>query len=431
MQNPCLFDPGQDTPMLISNDRRRSPFFAMPLPSLRFSAIACAVDSGRIDSVRSDCLKYPMPHGGMIMCETGARNFARAAVLAAACSLVPIYGNAEVVVEIPVTDAERASRLSLAEAASAFPSFSILASLIEETFGIEAVLGGDDEVTLFGPTNAAIESYLAGLSVQEEDALLANENGLLEQFLAYHVTIGDWYRQSFPVGSLQMLSGDSASVYWSGEILGIQGVELGAQTIFRNGMFYGLDAVLEPPGFVDALAAAAGARLVSSGYSGLDEEGSVRFRQTNTGAEIYLGQSDLGSAENRITAQYPWDDGAYQIAFSYDGVGSIGVSVEGSAGIQVLSYAITPQCGDWDTLDIQVTDRSSETGVALNDVFLNELPLGDFGALDLAAEPGIQNWSVTGFDFTEAWTLTASLAVENFSGSAELNKVQLTVGCLP
>ena len=33
-------------------------------------------------------------------------------------------------------------------------------------------------------------------------------------------------------------------------------------------------------------------------------------------------------------------------------------------------------------------------------------------------------------DFTRPWELVGELVIENFSGSAELNKLQLTVGCL-
>jgi hypothetical protein len=169
------------------------------------------------------------------------------------------------------------------------------------------------------------------------------------------------------------------------------------------------------------------APVVEQGYSGLTEEGSVRFRQNNSGGEIYLGVADLGVGANRAESNFNWGDGVYEVEFSYDGVGTITTHVGGVS----LDYPIAPSCGAWDTMDILVVDRSVATAIAFENVQLNGATLGNFGSFDLAGTHGFQNWTVSAFDFSQPWTLVGALAIENFSGSAELNKLQLTVGCLP
>ena len=172
------------------------------------------------------------------------------------------------------------------------------------------------------------------------------------------------------------------------------------------------------------------APVVEPGYSRLMEEGAVRFRQNNSGGEIYLGTADLGVGANRVESNYVWSDGVYEVTFSYDGIGNISTSVD---GVEALNYAIAPMCnsGMWDTMDILVVDRSTATAIAFENVDLNGAVLGNFGSFDLGGTFGFQNWTVSAFDFSQPWTLTGELVIEGFSGSAEANKLQLTVGCLP
>lgn len=166
--------------------------------------------------------------------------------------------------------------------------------------------------------------------------------------------------------------------------------------------------------------------IVEQGYSNLTEEGAVRFRQNNGGGEIYLGVADLGVGANRVERNFTWADGVYEVEFSYDGMGTISTSVGGVD----LVYTVTPSCGAWDTMDVLVVDRSEVTAIAFENVELNGFALGNFGSFDLAGTHGFQNWTVSAFDFTQPWELVGELVIENFSGSAELNKLQLTVGCL-
>lgn len=188
----------------------------------------------------------------------------------------------------------------------------------------------------------------------------------------------------------------------------------------EGSMVFGEDCIPEEP-----------TPVVEPGFSSLTQEGSVRLRQQNSGGEVYLGVADLGSGANRVEANRVWSDGNYPVKFSYDGMGTISVNI--NDGETTLSYAVTPTCnaGAWDTMDVLVTDRSDSTAIAFEDVDLNGYVLGSFGAFDVSGDPGNQNWTITAFDFSSAWMISGNLRIQNFTGSAELNKLQLTVGCLP
>ena len=82
-------------------------------------------------------------------------------------------------------------------------------------------------------------------------------------------------------------------------------------------------------------------------------------------------------------------------------------------------------------MDILVVDRSDSTAITFENVDLDGNALGNFGSFDVAATPGFQNWTVSDYDFSQPWTISGNLRIQNFAGSAELNKLQLTVGCLP
>ena len=165
--------------------------------------------------------------------------------------------------QVPVPDAQRASRATIYEAALANtsnPNLSQLVSLLSTAFGddLEDIFDGEAKYTVFGPTNAAFGSLLASLTSAEQAALLDTQNGLLAKILLYHVAPGDWYRDSFPIGALPMANGDLASVYWNGEVVEIEGATIGKETVLKNGIFHAIDAVIVPPGFLDELQQAAG-----------------------------------------------------------------------------------------------------------------------------------------------------------------------------
>ena len=145
-----------------------------------------------------------------------------------------------------------------------------------------------------------------------------------------------------------------------------------------------------------------------------------------------MGTSDLGTAGNRNEANCTWGDATYTVSFSFNGVDTISTTTSAPCGA-VMDWTITPTCnaGGWNTMDVLVVDRSTTTGIAFENVDLNGNSLGNFGSFDLLGAPGFQNWTITAFDFTQPWTIAGDLVIQGFSGSAELNKLQLTVGCLP
>ncbi|MGB6371195.1 MAG: hypothetical protein WBF68_09250 [Atribacterota bacterium] len=182
--------------------------------------------------------------------------------------------------------------------------------------------------------------------------------------------------------------------------------------------------------------------VVTPGYSGLTEAAGVRYKGDSTGNEIYLGLADLGVG-NRVELSYPdvnnsWPDGTYTVTFAFDQAeNKITTSIDGSEGLKSAEYDFddlghTPSCAttDWNTLDILVVDRLTTGAIAFNNVMLDSFPLGSFGTYDVSGAPGWSNWTVTGFDFSQSFTITGELMVEGWTGN-ELNKMQIIVGCLP
>ncbi len=175
---------------------------------------------------------------------------------------------------------------------------------------------------------------------------------------------------------------------------------------------------------------------VTPGYSELTEAAGVRYRGNSSGNEIYLGIPDLGVGGNRVEASYPnvytnWQDGTYAVTFSFDPAeNKIVTTIDGPGGSELLEYdfddLLDPGCpsSNWNTMDINVVDRLTTGELAFNNVMLDGFSLGDFD------DEGWKNWTVSGFDFSQGFTLTGDLVVQGWTGS-ETNKLQIVVGCLP
>ncbi len=175
---------------------------------------------------------------------------------------------------------------------------------------------------------------------------------------------------------------------------------------------------------------------VTPGYSGLTKAAAVRYRGNSSGNEIYLGIPDLGIGSNRVEASYPnvyanWQDGTYFMTFSFDKAeNKIVTTIDGTGGSESLEYdfddLLPPGCpvSDWNALDINVVDRLTTGELAFNNVMLNGFSLGDFD------DEGWKNWTVTGFDFSQSFTVSGDLVVSGWTGS-ETNKLSIAVGCLP
>jgi hypothetical protein len=80
-------------------------------------------------------------------------------------------------------------------------------------------------------------------------------------------------------------------------------------------------------------------------------------------------------------------------------------------------------------MEILVRDSLTTSGAALENVMLESFDLGDFGTVDKAGTPGWQNWTVTGFDFSQSFQVTADLVVDGYNGNESI-KVEFNVGCL-
>ncbi len=162
----------------------------------------------------------------------------------------------------------------------------------------------------------------------------------------------------------------------------------------------------------------------------------VRFKGLNTGGEIYLGVNLGAGYPNRVETGYNWVDGAYDVSFAFNQAeNKILATIDGPAGPKALEYdfddLLAPACPvpNWNAMEIYL--RNSVTGATLdlNNVHLNGFGLGDFAG-GTAGVDDHKNWTITGIDFTQDFTLTGQFNVTNFSGN-EAIKMELNVGCIP
>ena len=152
----------------------------------------------------------------------------------------------------------------------------------------------------------------------------------------------------------------------------------------------------------------------------------VRYKGFNSGGEIYLGPMTSGSATPRVETNYN-DFGTagqktYQLTFSYDNVeNEITTSITSPDANLAFDFDTDGSPGSdpstWDAMEIVVRDSRSDSGAALENVMLDAYALGDFATVDKAGTPGWQQWTVTGFDFTQSFTVTADLVVDGYNGN--------------
>jgi hypothetical protein len=152
------------------------------------------------------------------------------------------------------------------------------------------------------------------------------------------------------------------------------------------------------------------------------------------GPDIYLGVTDLGVGENRVSADAgnPLPDGTYPIVFAYSAVENV-LSQTGPGAIHLewdFDLQAKPASMDWDALVLHVRDSNDNGAIALHNVELNGVPLGDFGQLDVAGTAGAQYWTVSGPDFNQDFALSADVATINLTGNEAL-RVELWVAQMP
>lgn len=164
----------------------------------------------------------------------------------------------------------------------------------------------------------------------------------------------------------------------------------------------------------------------------------VRYRGYNTGKEIFLGPMLPPSALPRAEAEYneflTVAQKTYQINFAFDqGQNAISTSISSPDANLTFDFDVSgaPGCpsANWDAMEILVRDSRTDSGAALQNVMLDSFDLGDFGTVDKTGTPGWQNWTVTGFDFSQSFTVNADLVVDGYDGSESI-KVEFNVGCL-
>jgi uncharacterized surface protein with fasciclin (FAS1) repeats len=133
-----------------------------------------------------------------------------------------------------------------------------LSETLIDVFGVDTLqtlFDGEAHHTVFAPTNTAFDDLFAAIDGDTCKTEVVTTN--LSDVLLYHVTKGDWYSVSFPVGNLTMMNpdGDAASVIWEGEDAQIEGAVISDQIIVKNGIIQQLGAVIVPPQVKSELAA--------------------------------------------------------------------------------------------------------------------------------------------------------------------------------
>jgi hypothetical protein len=179
---------------------------------------------------------------------------------------------------------------------------------------------------------------------------------------------------------------------------------------------------------------------VETGYSGLTEAAGVRWRGESGGREVYLGIPDLGVGGNRNEVDTSWPtDSSQAVTFVWDAIENTITTEFGGGGPLVYDFddELAPTCdpADWNTLDILLKDDADNGGtpnVDFNNVVLGGFPLGDFSHTPTTnGSERFQHWTVTGFDFTNSFTMTGDLVVDGTWNVEENTNVQVVVGCTP
>jgi hypothetical protein len=181
---------------------------------------------------------------------------------------------------------------------------------------------------------------------------------------------------------------------------------------------------------------AAGPTLTAGGPpTGFVSAGAMRVKGS-PGPDVYLGVNDLGVGTNRVQvdAGNPLPAGTYGFTFAYDQPNNKLTLQIPDVGLEwPLSNEPAPACepAKWNAMHIFLRDNRTEGGLALKNVMLDTNALGDLGTADIAGTPGDQRWTVTDYDFSQAFALTGDLDVAGTFNANENMKVEINVGCVP
>ncbi len=139
------------------------------------------------------------------------------------------------------TDTQKQTLLQLAESS---PNFSTLTAALKAA-GLTDVLKGNDNLTVFAPTNAAF----AKLPQDAVRDLLKPENKeILLKLLTYHVVSGTVLSTDLSSGEVQSLEGGAISVTVSPNGVMVNDANVVQADIkARNGVIHAIDQVILPP----------------------------------------------------------------------------------------------------------------------------------------------------------------------------------------
>ena len=169
------------------------------------------------------------------------------------------------------------------------------------------------------------------------------------------------------------------------------------------------------------------------GAADMTAAAGARFRSFNNtgGEEVYVGLHDLGVGANRSAQNLSWNKpGTHQLTIAYDATTQL-LSTTVGENTPISRSLAGAACSVWDTAQVAVLNRDSGTTVNLNNVMLGSFALGSFnGGVGGDSVDDVQNWTITGFDFTQNFTMTAELELDGvFGNSQELSRVEFLMGC--
>jgi transforming growth factor-beta-induced protein len=153
-----------------------------------------------------------------------------------------------------VSEAAKIDRgASILEIAASNDNFSILAAVVVFA-GLDGVLDGNRQLTVFAPTNDAFVALLGELGLTAEELLVEENKDLVVNILLYHVAPGRRLAQSvIASGRVNTLLEEFAYVQATEEGFEIGNDENGYANIAatdimaRNGVVHVIDSVLLPP----------------------------------------------------------------------------------------------------------------------------------------------------------------------------------------
>lgn len=142
---------------------------------------------------------------------------------------------------------------SILEIAATDENFSILAQAVLFA-GLDDVLDGNRQLTVFAPTNDAFAALLGDLGLTAEQLLVEDNKGLVTDILLYHVAPGKRQAKSvINAEQIRMLLGKFTEIETEDSKVYIGNEENGFATIVQtdifasNGVIHVIDSVLLPP----------------------------------------------------------------------------------------------------------------------------------------------------------------------------------------